>query len=146
MDVNVNDVLHSRSSGEYTKVLEVDDGGRYGLTGWTKSQEKAEEAEKISTFVNKFGLRNANAEVVGSVDGDQVDEDETEEADTDEAEADEEAESSENVDLEAVSEMTKTEVRDHSADWVRAVADELDLDTEKNKGELVDAIADELDL
>lgn len=48
--------------GQYTKIISVKNG-IYGHCGWT-SRKAAEKATVAHKFVNKFGLRNANARAV----------------------------------------------------------------------------------
>lgn len=154
MEIKPNDILKSGNQ-EFTKVLSVRDRGLYGITGWVKSREVAEEAQTVETNINKHGLRYANAEVVGNAgDSDQDDSEEQETSEgEDENEEDEDYEDWQlevaeefDVDPDEVREMTKTDLRDMSADNVYQIGEAIGVDTEPNKPKVVENIAEELDL
>jgi len=145
MEITKNDILKSGNQ-EFTQVLDVQERGLYGITGWTKSREQAEEKETVETYVNKHGLRYANAEVVGSVGEETDDSDDETEEDEELQEAKEAAAEEFDVDIDDVREMTKTDLRNMGADKVRLVGDEVGVDTDQNKPDVIDDITEELEL
>lgn len=127
-DIKVGTILEN-TIREFTKVISVK-GGMFGLTGWNSSRKDVEKSTVITIVLNAFGIEATEAKIVGQVG--KVKAEEPKDASVDPNAS---TEPKEDELLPTKASLTKL-----SAEAVKALAIELKLNAEGNKGDVLERL------